>query len=95
MVVQYPFQVMETAFNSIEVSKAMLTDGMESSLSDAAVGVLCAKTAVTGAYFNVKINAKDIKDRVFADDIIKRAEDIYQKTIAIEQETIEYFNSKV
>ncbi len=92
---EVPFQVMETAFNSIEVSKAMLTDGMESSLSDAAVGVLCAKTAVTGAYFNVKINAKDIKDRVFADDIIKRAEDIYQKTIAIEQETIEYFNSKV
>jgi glutamate formiminotransferase/formiminotetrahydrofolate cyclodeaminase len=92
---EVPFQVMETAYNSMEVSKAMLTDGMESSLSDAAVGVLCAKTAVTGAYFNVKINAKDIKDRVFANDIIKRAEDIYQKTIAIEQETIEYFNSKV
>jgi glutamate formiminotransferase/formiminotetrahydrofolate cyclodeaminase len=92
---EVPFQVMETAYNSMEVSKAMLTDGMESSLSDAAVGILCAKTAVTGAYFNVKINAKDIKDRVFADDIIKRAEDIYQKTITIEQETIEHFNSKM
>ena len=92
---EVPFQVMETAYNSMEVSKAMLTDGMESSLSDAAVGILCAKTAVTGAYFNVKINAKDIKDRVFAEDIIKRAEDIYQKTVAIEQETIAYFNSKV
>ena len=92
---EVPFQVMETAYNSMEVSKAMLTDGMESSLSDAAVGILCAKTAVTGAYFNVKINAKDIKDRVFAEDIIKRAEDIYQKTVDIEQETIAYFNSKV
>ena len=92
---EVPFQVMETAYNSMEVSKAMLTDGMESSLSDAAVGILCAKTAVTGAYFNVKINAKDIKDRVFAEDIIKSAEDIYQKTVAIEQETIAYFNSKV
>jgi len=92
---EVPFQVMETAYNSMEVSKAMLIDGMESSLSDAAVGILCAKTAVTGAYFNVKINAKDIKDRVFAEDIIKRAEDIYQKTVDIEQETIAYFNSKV
>ena len=36
-----------------------------------------------------------ISDRVFAEDIIKRAEDIYQKTVAIEQETIDYFNSKV
>jgi glutamate formiminotransferase/formiminotetrahydrofolate cyclodeaminase len=92
---EVPFQVMETAYNSMEVSKAMLTDGMQSSLSDSAVGILCAKTAVTGAYFNVKINAKDIQDRVFAEDIIKRAEDIYLKTVAIEQETIAYFNSKV
>lgn len=92
---EIPFKVMETAYNSMEVSKAMLTHGMQSSLSDSAVGILCAKTAVTGAYFNVKINAKDIKDRVFAEDIIKRAEDIYQKTVALEQETIEYFNSKI
>ena len=92
---EVPFQVMETAFNSMEVSKAMLTDGMQTSLSDSAVGILCAKTAVTGAYFNVKINAKDIKDRVFAEDLLARGEDIYQKTIAIEAETIAHFNSKI
>ena len=92
---EVPFQVMETAFNSMEVSQAMLKDGMQTSLSDSAVGILCAKTAVTGAYFNVKINAKDIKDRVFAEDIINRAEAIYQKTVKIEQETIEFINSKM
>lgn len=92
---EVPFKVMETAYKSIEVAKAMLTDGMQTSLSDSAVGILCAKTAVTGAYFNVKINAKDIKDRAFAEDLLKRGEDIYQKTIAIEQETIDLFNSKV
>ena len=92
---EVPFQVMETAFNSMEVSQAMLKDGMQTSLSDSAVGILCAKTAVTGAYFNVKINAKDIKDRVFAEDIINRAEVIYQKTVKIEQETIEFINSKM
>ena len=86
---------METAFNSMEVSQAMLKVGMQTSLSDSAVGILCAKTAVTGAYFNVKINAKDIKDRAFAEDILARGEDIYQKTIAIEKETIEHFNSKI
>lgn len=92
---EVPFKVMETAYNSMEVAQAMLKDGMQSSLSDAAVGILCAKTAVTGAYFNVKINAKDIKDRVFADDLTKRGETIYQKTIAIEKVTIDFINSKM
>ena len=92
---EVPFKVMETAYNSMEVAKAMLNIGMQTSLSDSAVGILCAKTAVTGAYFNVKINAKDIKDRTFAEDLLKRSEDIYQKTIAIEQETIDLFNSRV
>ena len=92
---EVPFMVMETAYKSMEVMQAMLKDGMQTSLSDSAVGVLCAKAAVTGAYFNVKINAKDIKDRTFAEDILKRSEDIYQKTILIEQQTIEYVNSKM
>lgn len=92
---EVPFKVMETAYNSMEVAQAMLRDGMQSSLSDSAVGILCAKTAVTGAYFNVKINAKDIKDRVFAEDIIKRSEAIYQKTCVIEAEVIDFVNSKM
>lgn len=92
---QVPFTVMETAYQSMEVMQAMLKDGMQSSLSDSAVGILCAKAAVTGAYFNVKINAKDIKDRAFAEDILKRGEDIYQKTIAIEKETFDLVNSKM
>ncbi|MCB0402215.1 MAG: glutamate formimidoyltransferase [Flavobacteriales bacterium] len=92
---EVPFKVMETAYNSMEVAQAMLKDGMQSSLSDSAVGILCAKTAVTGAYFNVKINAKDLKDRVFAEDIIKRSEAIYQKTCAIEAGVIDYVNSKM
>jgi len=92
---QVPFTVMETAFQSMEVMQTMLKDGMQTSLSDSAVGILCAKAAVTGAYFNVKINAKDIKDRAFAEDILKRGEDIYQKTIAIEQATIDLVNSKM
>jgi glutamate formiminotransferase/formiminotetrahydrofolate cyclodeaminase len=92
---EVPFNVMETAFQSMEVMQAMLKDGMQTSLSDAGVGILCAKAAVTGAYFNVKINAKDIKDRTFADNILKKGEDIYLKTVQIEQETINYINSKM
>lgn len=85
---EIPFQVMETAYKSMEVAQAMLVEGLQSSLSDAGVGILCARAAVVGAYFNVRINAKDIKDRAFAESILAKADDIFQKTLAIEKETI-------
>jgi glutamate formiminotransferase/formiminotetrahydrofolate cyclodeaminase len=92
---EIPLEVMKTAYNSMEVMEAMLKEGLESSLSDTGVGVLCARTAVLGAYFNVRINAKDIKDRKFADFILNEAKTIYQKTLAKEQEVINYIDSKI
>jgi len=92
---EIPFQVMETAYNSMEVMQAMIKDGLQSSLSDAGVGALCARTAVIGAYFNVRINAKDIKDRNFAENILKKSENIYQKTIQKENEIVAYIDSQM
>ncbi len=92
---EIPFKVMETAHNSIEVMIEMMNYGIPNSLSDAGVGVLCAKTAVTGAYFNVRINAKEIKDRKFAEVILTKAEAIYQKTIVLEHEMMQIINSKI
>lgn len=92
---EIPFLVMETAYNSMEVMQAMITEGMESSISDAGVGALCARTAVVGAYFNVRINAKDIKNRVFAEEIIAKSEVIYQKALAKEKEVMAFVLSKV
>ncbi len=92
---EIPFQVMEAAFNSMEVMQAMIEDGLQNSLSDAGVGVLCARTAVLGAYFNVRINAKDIKDRKFAEDILSKASQIYKDTLKIEKNTIVLIDSKM
>jgi len=89
---EIPFKVMETSFQSMEIMQAMLKDGLKNSLSDAGVGVLCARAAVIGAYFNVRINAKDIKDRDFANVILNKAATIYEKTIALEQETISFID---
>ncbi len=92
---EIPFQVMETAHNSMEVMREMVKKGAQSSLSDAAVGILCARTAVVGAFFNVRINAKDIKDRVFAEKIIAKGQKIYESALEIEKETIAYMDSKM
>ena len=92
---EIPFQVMETACNSMEVMQAMVKDGLQSSLSDTGVGALCARTAVIGAYFNVRINAKDIKDRAFANDILNRAKKVYEKAVQIETEIMTYIDGKM
>jgi glutamate formiminotransferase/formiminotetrahydrofolate cyclodeaminase len=92
---EIPFQVMETAYGSMEVMQAMIKDGLQNSLSDAGVGILCAKTAVTGAYFNVRINAKDINDRDFAENIIAKSNKIYQATLEVEKEVIAFIDSKM
>jgi len=85
---EIPLQVMQTAYDSMEVMEAMVKDGLQSSLSDAAVGALCARTAVIGAYFNVRINAKDIKDRDFVNNILAKAAKIYEATISLEKKII-------
>ena len=92
---EIPFKVMETAYNSMEVMMAMAKEGIQNSLSDAGVGALCARTAVVGAYFNVRINAKDIKDRAFAEEILFKAKEIYNKTNSLENEMIQLIDSKI
>jgi len=92
---EIPLKVMETAYESMEIMSVMVKEGLQNSISDAGVGVLCAKTAVTGAYFNVRINAKDIKDRKFVDDIIAKANVIYKNSLNLENEIVDYINSKI
>ena len=92
---EVPFQVMQTAYDSMEVMQALAKEGLQTSLSDAGVGALCARTAVLGAYFNVRINAKDIKDKAFAKDILERAEKIYESTLLEEKKIMAYIDSKM
>jgi glutamate formiminotransferase len=92
---EIPLQVMETAYASMEVMDAMTKIGLQNSLSDAGVGALCARTAVYGAYFNVRINAKDIKDRRKAEDLLSKAKTIFDNTVALEAAIIDYINGRI
>jgi glutamate formiminotransferase len=92
---EVPLQVMETAFASMEVMDAMAKIGLQNSLSDAGVGALCARTAVYGAYFNVRINAKDIKDRSKAEELLNKATTIFANTVVLEAAIIEYINGRI
>jgi glutamate formiminotransferase/formiminotetrahydrofolate cyclodeaminase len=76
---EVPFAVMQTAYDSLEMLSLMVEKGNQNSITDAGVGVLCVKTAVRGAYFNVMINAKGLKDQAFAQEITHRAKALLAK----------------
>ena len=85
---EVPFRVMETALASMDVSRSMAETGLESSVSDAGVGALCARTAVMGAYLNVKINAGQLEDEGFARDIVARGAEIEKQAQENEAEIL-------
>ena len=93
--IEIPFKVMQKSFESMEIIKAMAEIGNPNSVSDAGVGALCARTAVMGAYLNVKINAGGLEDKAFVDEKLKTGADIEQKTIALEQDILKIVNEKI
>ncbi|MDB5286677.1 MAG: glutamate formimidoyltransferase [Mucilaginibacter sp.] len=93
--IEIPFKVMETAFESLTLIKAMVETGNPNSVTDAGVAALCARSAVLGAFMNVKINASGYKDKVFVDDVISRGAEIEKQTIVLEEEIIALVNGKI
>ncbi len=90
-----PLRVMEVSLDSMTMIRAMAEHGQESSVSDAGVGALCARTAVMGAYLNVKINAAQLKDRAWADDVVARGAAIVEAAQRAETETIAAVESRM
>ncbi len=93
--IEIPFKVMQTTYASMEVIKAMAEVGNPNSVSDAGVGALCARSAVMGAFMNVRINAAGYDDKTYVNDIIAKGKDIENKTIALETEILKVVNEKI
>ena len=87
--IEVPFKIMETSFSCLESIKCMTELGNPNSISDAGVAALCIRTAVMGAYLNVKINCKDLNDKKFVSTILKKGKMIVNSTNKIEGEIME------
>lgn len=79
-----PFRIMEVALESMEVASAMVDDGLQASISDAGVAALCARSAVMGAYLNVKVNSGDLSDEAARKDFLDRGAALQEQAIALE-----------
>ncbi len=73
---EIPLKTMKVAYSAFDLIEAMVTDGNPNSISDAGVGALCLRSAIFGAYMNVKINSADLKERALVDKIEKEATEI-------------------
>ncbi len=92
---EVPFKVMQTAYASMEVMKAMADFGNPNSVTDAGVGALCARAAVRGALLNVQINAGGLKDEGFAKEIMAKGGEITAKAKALEDEIMALVEGKI
>jgi glutamate formiminotransferase/formiminotetrahydrofolate cyclodeaminase len=93
--IEVPFKVMQLSFQSLEIIKAMAESGNPNSVSDAGVGALCARSAVMGAFMNVRINASGYEDKPFVDEIIRKGKAIEESTIQLESEILKVVNEKI
>jgi glutamate formiminotransferase/formiminotetrahydrofolate cyclodeaminase len=77
---EVPLRTMSAASNALVMLEPMIEKGNQNSVTDAGVGVLCVRAAVQGAYMNVLVNAKGLKDVSFAQQVIEEAKNILAKT---------------
>jgi glutamate formiminotransferase/formiminotetrahydrofolate cyclodeaminase len=79
----------------MEVMEAMAVEGMSSSITDAAVGAICARAAVRSAIYNVRINCGDYKDAEFVSSTLARCAELINLTEAREKHIIEAVEARM
>lgn len=92
---EVPLKTMKASYETFDVLEAMASKGNPASVSDAGVGTLAARSAVLGAYLNVRINAAGLKDREKAEKLLAEAASIAEKAQKREQEILKIVNEVI
>lgn len=93
--IEIPFKVMQTAAAAMPLAKTMAEIGNPNSVSDAGVGALCIRSAVMGAFMNVRINASGCSDKAFVKDVITKGKSIEDAVLAMEVEVLKLVDEKI
>ena len=93
--IEIPLQVMQTSLESMDLMVEMAEKGLAASVSDAGVGAMCARTAVLGAWLNVQINAKDLKDQAYKEKVLKKGHIMAEQVKAKEAEILAIVQQKL
>jgi glutamate formiminotransferase/formiminotetrahydrofolate cyclodeaminase len=90
-----PYQVMQAAASAMDILKALAGTGNPNSVSDAGVGALAIRSAVMGAFLNVKINAGNFEDKSFIEKILKEGSELEASVCREEAEILKIVESRL
>ncbi len=90
-----PLQVMEKGLEALKLSRIVVEKGNPNMVSDVGVSMLAAKTAVDGAYYNVRINLNSLEDQGFVDSTREKAEALKNQAMLLAQEIMEKVEEKL
>lgn len=90
-----PLTVMKEAFGVFDLLKEMTEKGNPNSVTDGAVGVLAVRACIRGAFLNVRINVKGLKDRAKAEELVSEAQIIDNDAARLEEEIIARVSSQL
>lgn len=90
-----PLETMRVALKAIKLCGDMVEKGNPNSMTDAAVGALCARTAIIAAELNVRINLVDLKDQAFKAKCISESQQIRMEGEKLEKEILSYTEGKI
>jgi glutamate formiminotransferase / formiminotetrahydrofolate cyclodeaminase len=93
--IDVPFTITQTAAEAMWLAKAMAQVGNPNSVSDAGVAALCIRSAVMGAFLNVRINAAAYNDKIFVNEVIAKGKAIESEIIIGEAEVLQIVNEKI
>ena len=93
--IEVPFSVMKICLESMAVMHQMAEIGNPNSVTDAAVGALCARTGVEGAFLNVRVNCKDFDDAAYVAQIKEKGKQILSEAKKMEAEVLAICDAKL
>jgi glutamate formiminotransferase/formiminotetrahydrofolate cyclodeaminase len=91
---EIPLRTMQVSFKTFELLQEMSENGNQNSITDIGVGVLCARTAVYGAYLNVIVNASGLKDAAAKERIVSEAKALLAQALQREQQLLPVIEEK-
>ena len=83
-----PLSVARDALKIMDLASRAITSGNQIAVTDGAVAVLAARTAVLAAAYNVKINLSTIKDTAFVAELSREIQKIEHQVIEKEKEIL-------
>jgi glutamate formiminotransferase/formiminotetrahydrofolate cyclodeaminase len=93
--IEVPLRVMEVSVVSMDVIESMAEIGNPASVSDAGVGALCARSAVMGAFLNVRINIPNLDDEEAAASFLARGQELESEAIERESRILHIVNQRL